>query len=249
MTTAAFFDLDNTLMKGSSMYHLGKGLVRHGELRAADLRRFAMDQSLFRVKGSEPPLERLQAAALTALAGRSATRLEALADKIVEEIVPRYLYLGAMDLLRDAQASHDETWILTAAPQPLAQRIAERLGCTGARGTELSVSNDEYSGVSGGGLHHGSSKAVTVDELSLQRGLDLAGCEAFSDSYHDLPLLMRVGLPAAVNPDRSLRRHARAAGWPVHDVSPRSGVLRAVKLGIALSLPLLALRSARHNEE
>lgn len=127
MTTASFFDLDNTLMRGSSLYHLGRGLVRHGELSAADLRQFALANMLFRARGSEPPLERLQQAALQVLAGRSVSRLETLTDLIVSEILPTCLFKKSLALLDEARTTTDETWILTAAPQPLAERIADRL--------------------------------------------------------------------------------------------------------------------------
>lgn len=219
--TVAFFDLDNTLIKGAALYHLGKGLIRYNLIRRAEIRIFARAQLKFRATSKEPRLTSLVDKALTLLSGRDQEKIETATVKIVDEFLPIAIHQGALELLRVAKDQYDEVWILSAAPDQLVKMIAKKLGLTGGIGTSLEVVNGLYTGRIEGVFHHGTSKAETVKKLAGIHNYNLKKSATFSDSYNDLPLLESCGLANAVNPDRKLRRHAKRNFWPIRDISTR----------------------------
>ena len=97
-------------------------------------------------------------------------------------------------------------------------------------GTVAERVEGHYTGRLVGDLLHGPAKAEAVRALAQREGLDLQRCAAYSDSANDIPMLSLVGQPCAVNPDRTLRRHARERGWRIHDYRGRR---RNTALGIA----------------
>ena len=99
----------------------------------------------------------------------------------------------------------------------MAVLIAKRLGLTGALGSKAEIENGTYTGRMNGALLHGKEKAIAVTELAKEKGFNLSECFAFSDSNNDLPLLLCVGHPSAINPDALLGLRAMAEGWPIHD--------------------------------
>jgi HAD superfamily hydrolase (TIGR01490 family) len=111
----------------------------------------------------------------------------------------------------------EEVWLVTAAPQDMADIIAERLGFTGALGSKAHIEDGVYTGTLDGKLLHGIEKALIIQELANERGFNLEECYSYSDSHNDIPLLQAVGHPSAINPDAVLRIRALAEGWPIHD--------------------------------
>ena len=105
----------------------------------------------------------------------------------------------------------------TAAPQDMAEIIANRLGFTGAIGSKVVIKDGIYTGELDGKLLHGIEKAVAIQQLAKDHGYDLKECFSYSDSHNDLPLLTAVGHPSAINPDAILRIKALAEGWPIYD--------------------------------
>lgn len=114
-----------------------------------------------------------------------------------------------------------EVWIVTASPQELSQMLAENLGFTGGIGTRAEVMDGRYTGRIPQGILHGPEKAKAIISLAGERGIDLAASIAYSDSINDLPMLLAVGFPNAVTPDRELARKAQLSGWPVHELRNR----------------------------
>jgi len=108
-------------------------------------------------------------------------------------------------------------WLVTAAPQDMANIIAQRLGLTGALGSKARIENGIYTGSLDGKLLHGTEKAIAIQELAKEHGFNLEDCYSYSDSHNDIPLLQAVGHPCAINPDAVLRIRALAEGWPIHD--------------------------------
>jgi phosphoserine phosphatase len=126
-------------------------------------------------------------------------------------------------------------WLVSAAPIELATVIARRIGLTGALGTVSEIEDGTYTGRLVGAPLHGPAKAEAVRALATREGLDLARCAAYSDSANDVPMLSLVGHPVAVNPDSTLRRHARSMGWDVYDY--RTG-RKAAKIGVPTALAI-----------
>ncbi len=216
---AAFFDLDNTVMRGASIYYLARGLASRELFTTRDLVRFGWQQLLFRVRGSESQdhMHAAREAALAFVAGRPVDELVELGDQIYDELVAERIWDGTHALAREHLAAGQRVWLVTATPVEMANILARRLGLTGALGTVSEIENGVYTGRLAGELMHGPAKAEAVRALAAREGLDLGRCYAYSDSMNDLPMLTLVGYPRVVNPDRDLREHARENGWPSYD--------------------------------
>ncbi|WP_025272740.1 HAD family hydrolase [Haloglycomyces albus] len=220
---SAFFDVDNTLMYGASMYWLGKGLVRHGIIPPRAIARFTWKQIRYRFFGSEHRghMDAVKAATLELVAGTSVRRLKHICAEIVDrDITPRILNPVRRLAETHLNAGH-EVWLVTAGPKELADIIAARLGFTGALGTIAEVSDGQYTGQLQGGILHAERKAVAVEELAASRHISLRASTAYSDSANDIPMLSAVGQPVAVNPDRKLGRHAHRNNWPTFNYRNR----------------------------
>jgi HAD superfamily hydrolase (TIGR01490 family) len=220
---AAFFDVDKTLLPGSSMYLLARGMYRRGLYTARDLFGFAFSQIAYRASGMEN-INTMNAAREQALAfieGKRKSDLEPLAQDIVVEVIGPRIYPGMRRVIEAHHANGDMTYLVTAAPADVAERIAAYLGMDGALGTRAELVDDTYTGRLTGPVLHGPAKVEAVRALAADRGIDLQLSSAYSDSMNDRPLLEGVGHPVAVNPDRNLLKLAGERAWPVQDF--RSG--------------------------
>jgi len=218
---AAFFGLD-TLIPGSSLFLLAKGLQQRHFYGRAELLGFALTKM---VSGpgtrGDPKVQASQRAALAFAEGRHRPELRALAREIADESIVPQVYPDLARLIEEHRAAGVLTFVATAAPAELAEIVADGLGMTGGLGTNAEVDNMElYSGRLAGPVLRGATKAGAVEAHATHAGIDLAASVAYSDSINDLPLLELVGSAEVVNPDRHLRRVAAQRGWPVHDVRP-----------------------------
>ena len=216
---AAFFDVDNTLMYGASIYWVGRGMSRRGVITSRDVLRFAWKQARFRFHGAEVHghISSVKTSALELVAGYEVKMLRQLCEEVYDrDISPRIL-----EPVREIAAAHiaagQEVWLVTASPVELAEIMASRLGLTGALGTVAEVEDGYYTGRLVGDLLHGPAKAVRINELSQERGLNLQHSTAYSDSANDLPMLNEAAHAVAVNPDARLAKEARTRGWEIQD--------------------------------
>lgn len=227
---AAFFDVDNTLMQGASIFHFARGMARRDFFSTRDLARFAWQQAAFRIIGSERDMTETRESALAFIAGREMAEVVALGEEIYDEIMAERIWAGTWALAEQHLAVGQQVWLVTATPVELADVIARRLGLTGALGTVSEVDESgRYTGRLVGEPLHGPVKAQAVRALAQQQGLDLSRCAAYSDSINDISMLSLVGHPVAINPDRELRTTAKAEGWPIRDW--RTG-RKAAKIGV-----------------
>jgi HAD superfamily hydrolase (TIGR01490 family) len=216
---AAFFDLDNTMMRGASIYYFARGLAARKMFGARDLARFAWGQVSFRLSGTERTghMHAAREAALAFVAGHKVAEIVSLGEEIYDDLMADRIWEGTRNLAQRHIDAGQRVWLVTATPAELAEIIALRLGFTGALGTVAEAIDGRYTGRLVGELLHGPAKAAAISALADREGLDLRRCSAYSDSANDMPMLTLVGYPNAVNPDSELRAHARAAGWPVHE--------------------------------
>jgi HAD superfamily hydrolase (TIGR01490 family) len=222
-SAGAFFDVDNTLMRGASIYHFARGLAARKMFGPRDLARMTWGQLYFRLRGAENSdhIDAARQAALAFVAGHSVTDIVRLGEEIYDDTMADRIWEGTRELTQRHLRAGQRVWLVTATPVELASILSRRLGLTGALGTVAETVDGVYTGRLVGGLLHGEAKAAAIRALAAREGLDLARCSAYSDSVNDLPMLTLVGHPHAVNPDMGLRTEARARGWPVHDF--RSG--------------------------
>lgn len=224
---AAFFDLDKTLIPGSSLFLLARGAYERDMFRVKDLVRFAWGQAMFRLRGeSAGGMDMSRDSTLGFVTGRSQAELIAMGREIIEErIIPR-VYEDIVKVIEAHQQKGDLTFLVTAAPIELAEQIARELNMTRAIATVSEVDDaGYYTGRLAGDVMHGPAKAKAVAEVAAEFGVDLADCSAYSDSINDLPLLESVGDPHAVNPEHELKRIARVRGWRIHELRTRRHAL------------------------
>lgn len=229
---AAFFDVDNTVMQGASIFHLARGLYRRDFFTKREILGAAYKQAYFRFAGVEDPehVAEARTSALSFIAGHTVAELEELGEEIFDEGMAHRIWPGTRALAQLHLDEGQRVWLVTAAPIEIARIIARRLGLTGALGTVAEHEDGVYTGRLVGEMLHGPAKAEAIKALAAREGLDLRRCSAYSDSYNDLPMLSLVGDPCAINPDARLRAHARDQGWRIRDY--RTG-RKAVRVGLA----------------
>jgi HAD superfamily hydrolase (TIGR01490 family) len=222
-TTAAFFDVDNTVMQGASIFHLARGLHKRKFFTTKDILSATWQQLYFRLAGVEDPehIAKARSSALTFIAGHQAHELSKLSEEIFDETMAWRIWPGTRALAQWHLDRGHRVWLVTAAPVEIAAVIARRLGLTGALGTVAEQKDGVYTGELVGEMLHGEGKAIAVRELAMREGLDLERCYAYSDSSNDLPMLSLVGHPCAINPDATLRSHAKANGWRIREYRNR----------------------------
>jgi HAD superfamily hydrolase (TIGR01490 family) len=212
---AAFFDLDRTLMAGSSAFQFGRAAYRSGLVSRRQLANDAWKNVLFRLRGStDAGTDALRERIGRMLEGVRVRELQRLAPDVLAGVLPR-LY---PQMLRIAYAHQDEgrpIFICTAASQEMAELMAIVLTFDGAVGSVSEVVDGYYTGRAGGPFTYREGKAEAIRDLAVREGIDLGASWAYSDSESDLPMLRLVGHPVAVNPDVELTRIARAEGWEV----------------------------------
>src|SRR5436305_2343500 len=213
---AAFFDLDRTLMQGSSAFQFGRASYRAGLLSRRQLAADAWANIRFRLRGSnDADTVALRDRISAGLEGVRVRDLERLGADVLAGILPR-LYPQMLRVAYDHQDAGRRVYIVTAASAELADMLARVLAFDGGIGSQFSeVRDGVYTGRPAGLFIYGGEKAEALRRLAAEEAVDLAASYAYSDSESDLPMLRTVGHPVAVNPDKELLRIARAEGWQV----------------------------------
>jgi HAD superfamily hydrolase (TIGR01490 family) len=228
--TAAFFDLDNTIIRGASAFHLAVGLRSRGFFGTWDLITFAFHQARYLAFGENlRQIATVRTRALDIVAGHSVAEIAAVGEEIWDEVLSLRIFPGTQALLTGHIEAGHQVWIITASPVEIGELIGRRLGATGALGTVAEHVDGIYTGRLVGDMLHGRAKAEAVRVLAESEGLDLRACYAYGDSTHDVPILSSVGHPVAINPDARLRRHARAVGWPIQEFRGRRRARRGAQ--------------------
>ncbi len=211
--TAAFFDLDKTIIATSSSSAFGRTFLSEGLLTRADAVRAAYAQLLFQIGGAdERQTSRLRDALSELIAGWDVAKVRSIVQETVHEHIDPVVYAEALDLIRRHQLNGRDVIIVSASVEDVVQPIADLLGADGILASTLEVEDGKYTG----GITrymYGQAKADAIAELAERRDYDLHGSYAYSDSVTDVPMLSLVGHGFAVNPDRTLRRAAIDNGW------------------------------------
>jgi HAD superfamily hydrolase (TIGR01490 family) len=215
VSAAAFFDLDRTLMAGSSAYHFGRAMYKAGQMSRRQIARDAVDQIRFRLRGaSDAAVNALLDRVLEGIKGRRVVDLRRLTPDVLAGILPR-IYPQMLAVVRGHQDAGRPAYIATAASQPAAEVLAEALAMDGAIGTKWEIVDGFYTGRLDGAFAYGEGKASRLHEFAAERGIALAESWAYTDAASDLPMLEAVGHPVAVNPDAELAEVAKREGWEV----------------------------------
>ncbi|XVU25751.1 HAD family hydrolase [Actinoplanes sp. CA-054009] len=241
--SAAFFDLDKTVIAKSSALAFGRPFYRDGLISRRDVVKSAYAQLMFRLGGGsdEQTMSRTRDYLAALSKGWRVEQLQQIVAETLEELINPYVYAEAAALIAEHQAAGRDVVLVSASGDEMVRPIGALLGITDVIATRMSIVDGRYSGEVEF-YAAGPSKVVGIRELAAERGYDLAECYAYSDSVTDLPMLEAVGHPSAVNPDRALRRAAVDNSWPIlefrHPI-PLSRRLRdrpAVPVAAALSV-------------
>jgi HAD superfamily hydrolase (TIGR01490 family) len=212
--SAAFFDLDKTVIAKASLMAFSRKFYQEGLLSRTTLARGLWAQLLFlRFGANAEALERIRRRVLRATAGWEQDRVRRIVTEAVDQVIGPITYKEAVELIDEHRAAGRRVYIVSAAPAEIVEPLARYLGVEGAIASQAATTAGRYTGQM---LSYafGPQKAETIHQIAARESLDLAASWAYSDSATDLPMLEAVGHPVAVNPDRALRRIAQMRGWP-----------------------------------
>jgi HAD superfamily hydrolase (TIGR01490 family) len=213
--SAAFFDLDRTLISGTSAFPLGVEAWRQGLASNPDIGRWAVSAISFKLLGDKGDAsDDVKGDFLSRIAGASVAALEVVSAAVLPRLVTR-VRPESRKLIKMHHESGRDTWIVSAAPHEIVEPLARSLGMTGAIGTMGKVVAGHYTGELDGPFVYGAGKVEAIEKIAADRGYDLERSYAYSDSISDLPMMEAVGHPVAVNPDSELDAVAHERGWPV----------------------------------
>jgi HAD superfamily hydrolase (TIGR01490 family) len=256
--SAAFFDLDKTVIAKSSALAFGRPFYRDGLITRRDVVMGAYAQLLYKLGGraDEQSMIRVRDYLAELVKGWRVEHVNQIVAETLHELINPYVYAEAAILIEEHQAAGRDVVLVSASGEEMVRPIGELLGVTDVVATRMVVEDGRYSGAIEF-YAAGSAKLDAVKELAEARGYDLADCYAYSDSVTDAPLLEAVGHPTAVNPDRGLRRLTAERGWPMlefrHPI-PLGRRLRdrpavpvaAALVGLALGIILGTVLYSRH---
>ncbi len=212
---AAFFDLDKTLMAGSSGIFFARAAYETGMISRARLVHDVYENLRFRLLGStDDRADEVRKRVGEMIAGVRVRDLERLSPRVLSGVLPR-LY---PEMLERAYAHQDAglpVYILTAASQEMADLLARVLAFDGGLGSRSEIVDGRYTGRPAGPFNYREGKVLSMRELAEREGLYLDSSYAYSDSESDLPMLRAVRHAVVVNPDATLRRIAAEEGWEV----------------------------------
>jgi HAD superfamily hydrolase (TIGR01490 family) len=213
--TAAFFDLDKTVIAKSSALAFGRPFYRDGLIGRRDMIKAAYAQLIYRIGGADDQqMARIRDAVAQLCKGWRAEQVRQIVNETLHELINPYVYAEAAALIVEHRAAGRDVVLVSTSGDEMVRPIGELLGVTDIIATRMVVADGRYTGE----VEYyaaGPTKAIAVRELAAEREYDLADSYAYSDSISDTPLLETVGHPTAVNPDRALRKVAIERGWPV----------------------------------
>ncbi|HEU5110473.1 MAG TPA: HAD-IB family hydrolase [Micromonosporaceae bacterium] len=213
--SAAFFDLDKTVIAKTSALAFGRPFYRDGLLTRRDVVKAAYAQIMYRLGGTdEQSMARIRDYMTALTKGWSSEQVRQIVNETLNDLIKPYVYAEAAGLIAEHQAAGRDVVLVSASGEEMVRPIGEQLGVTDVIATRMKIEDGRFSGEVEF-YAAGPMKVRAVQELAERRGYDLADCFAYSDSTSDVPLLELVGHPTAVNPSRGLRRIAVERAWPV----------------------------------
>lgn len=213
--SAAFFDLDRTLIRGSANFPLALAAFRAGLVPKRQLARDIVNAATFIVAGaSDERSEALRERILAAVKGVPVDEVVALGDQFIPRLADTVIPEAQVELDRMKAECRDRI-IVSASPIEIVERLADRLGLEGAVATRSEIEDGKYTGKLDGPFCYGEGKVTAIERLARERGYDLSSSVAYSDSISDLPFMRAVGIPVAINADRKLAAYAKDHGWRV----------------------------------
>jgi HAD superfamily hydrolase (TIGR01490 family) len=256
--TAAFFDLDKTIIAKSSVLAFGRPFYQKGLLNRRAVLRSAYAQFVFALAGAdEDQIERMRTYLTSMCTGWDVSQVREIVSETLHEIIDPIVYDEAVELIGTHKAAGRDVVIVSSSGEEVVAPIGAMLGADEVLATRMLVADGKYTGEISRYLY-GAEKAVAIRLLAEERGYDLASCYAYSDSATDVPMLEAVGHPFAVNADRALRKTSLERGWPmltfsnavplrerISGLKPEHPTITATAVGAGLAVGGLVWYAAR----
>lgn len=231
----AFFDVDETLVRGASVFWAAREMFSQGFFGLRELQYAALQTLRYVLLGeSANKISEYGERAAALLEGNSVEHLQKMSEELYDRYFVPHVYQATFERLKAHREAGHQVWLISATPWLIAEVFASRLGAAGGIGTRLQVSEGTLIGKLEGHLIHGPGKVTVIEEIAGKHGLDLDRSWAYSDSANDIPLLSAVGHPVAVNPDRDLADYAIEQGWEVLQARSRRDIVRRNLIKAAL---------------
>jgi HAD superfamily hydrolase (TIGR01490 family) len=213
--TAAFFDLDKTVIAKSSTLAFSKPFFEQGLINRRAVLKSTYAQFLFMMSGADhDQMDRMRSYLTNMVAGWDVDQVKSIVAETLHDIVDPLVFAEAAELIADHKLCGRDVVVVSASGEEIVAPIARALGATHAMATRMVVEDGKYTGEIAF-YCYGENKAEAIRQLAAREGYALEHCYAYSDSITDLPMLEAVGHPTVVNPDRALRKEAAARNWPV----------------------------------
>ena len=218
MQTAAFFDLDKTIIAKSSTLAYRRQLYQAGFLNLSTLLKLGVAQTFYVLFGANhDQMERVRESLTTLVKGWDRDTVERIAGETLDEVVEPLVYAEALYLIDEHHREGSKVVIVSSSPIEIVRPLGRYIGVNDVIATELATDDK---GLYSGEIHfyaYGPTKADAIRKMAVEEDIDLKNSFAYSDSFTDLPMMEAVGNPVAVNPDRDLRARAEEKGWPIKD--------------------------------
>jgi HAD superfamily hydrolase (TIGR01490 family) len=213
--TAAFFDLDKTIIAKSSTLAFSKPFFDQGLINRRAVLKSSYAQFVYLLSGADhDQMDRMRIHLTNMCAGWDVEQVKSIVNETLHDIVAPLVFAEAADLIASHKLCGRDVVVVSASGEELVAPIARALGATHAMATRMVVEDGKYTGEIAF-YCYGEGKVQAIRELTAREGYPLEHCYAYSDSITDLPMLDAVGHPSVVNPDRALRREATSRDWPV----------------------------------
>ncbi|MBF6053715.1 inhibition of morphological differentiation protein [Streptomyces eurocidicus] len=213
--TAAFFDLDKTVIAKSSTLTFSKSFYQGGLINRRAVLRTAYAQFVFLAGGADhDQMERMREYLSALCRGWNVQQVREIVAETLHELIDPIIYDEAASLIEAHHTAGRDVVIVSTSGAEVVEPIGELLGADRVVATRMVIEDGAFTGEIEY-YAYGPTKAEAIRALAESEGYDLARCYAYSDSATDVPMLETVGHPHAVNPDRALRREAVARDWPI----------------------------------
>jgi len=217
--TAAFFDLDKTVIAKSSTFAFSKPFFSQGLINRRAVLKASYAQFLFLMSGADhDQMDRMRSYITNMCTGWDVEQIKSIVGETLHDIVDPLVFAEAAELIADHKLCGRDVVVVSASGEEIVAPIARALGATHAMATRMVVEDGKYTGEIAF-YCFGEGKAEAIRALAAREGYALEHCYAYSDSISDLPMLEAVGHPRVVNPDRTLRKEATAREWTMQTFS------------------------------
>ena len=215
MRSAAFFDLDKTIIAKSSTLAFGRSFYQGGLINRRAVLKTAYAQFVYLVGGADhDQMERMRQYLSALCTGWDVNQVKEIVAETLHDLIDPLVYQEAADLIAEHKEAGRDVIIVSSSGAEVVEPIGELIGVDRVVATRMVVEDGRYTGEVEF-YAYGDNKAAAIKALADSEGYNLEDSYAYSDSSTDLPMLELVGHPHAVNPDRALRKEAAARDWPV----------------------------------